>query len=163
MTASSSSFNTRSERTEVVYGTENTTNVILNFLYNAEAKMDICADSIWPSVAMVLTSMLKIVLEDNGFEVDAFEDAIVALKYYKASLYDLLILDIKMPEMDGFELYDEIKKIDDKMKVCFLTASEMYYNNLRKDKYSSLDKDLFIQKPIENEELVNIVNKILNS
>jgi DNA-binding response OmpR family regulator len=110
-----------------------------------------------------ITSMLKIVLEDNGFEVDAFEDAIVALKYYKASLYDLLILDIKMPEMDGFELYDEIKKIDDKMKVCFLTASEMYYNNLRKDKYSSLDKDLFIQKPIENEELVNIVNKILNS
>ena len=52
MTASSSSFNTRSERTEVVNGTENTTNVILNFLYNAEAKMDICADSIWPSVAM---------------------------------------------------------------------------------------------------------------
>ncbi|MFL6456703.1 MAG: response regulator [Nitrososphaeraceae archaeon] len=110
-----------------------------------------------------ITSMLKIVLEDNGFEVDAFEDAIVALKYYKASLYDLLILDIKMPEMDGFELYDEIKKIDDKMKVCFLTASEMYYNKLRKDKYSSLDKVLFIQKPIENEELVNIVNKILNS
>jgi DNA-binding response OmpR family regulator len=110
-----------------------------------------------------ITSMLKIVLEDNGFEVEAFEDAIAALKYYKASLYDLLILDIKMPEMDGFELYDEIKKIDDKMKVCFLTASEMYYNKLRKDKYSSLDKDLFIQKPIENEELVNIVNKILNS
>jgi hypothetical protein len=48
------------------------------------------------------------------------------------------------------------------MKVCFLTASEMYYNKLRKDKYPSLDKDLFIQKPIENEELVNIVNKILN-
>ena len=110
-----------------------------------------------------ITSMLKIVLEDNGFEVDAFEDAITALKYYKASLYDLLILDIKMPEMDGFELYDEIKKIDDKMKVCFLTASEMYYNKLRKDKYSSLDKDLFIQKPIENEELVNIVNiKFIN-
>ncbi len=101
-----------------------------------------------------ITSMLKIVLEDNGF---------AALKYYKASLYDLLILDIKMPEMDGFELYDEIKKIDDKMKVCFLTASEMYYNKLRKDKYYSLHKDLFIQKPIENEELVNIVNKILNS
>jgi DNA-binding response OmpR family regulator len=106
--------------------------------------------------------MLKIVLKDNGFEVDAFEDAIAALKNYKAGLYDLLILYIKMPEMDGFELYDEIKKIDDKMKVCFLTASEMYYNKLRKDKYPSLDKDLFIQKPIENEELVNIVNKILN-
>jgi two-component system, OmpR family, sensor histidine kinase VicK len=68
MTASSSSFNTRSERTEVVYGTENTTNVILNFLYNAEAKMDICADSIWPSVAMGIDGFKKalINIKDRG-------------------------------------------------------------------------------------------------
>jgi two-component system, OmpR family, sensor histidine kinase VicK len=68
MTASSSSFNTRSERTEVVYGTENTTNVILNFLYNAEAKMDICADSIWPSVAMGIDVFKKalINIKDRG-------------------------------------------------------------------------------------------------
>jgi CheY-like chemotaxis protein len=108
-------------------------------------------------------SILKIVLEDNGFQVDSFEDPILALKTYKTGLYDLLILDIKMPEMDGFELYDEVKKIDDKAKVCFLTASEMYYSKLRKDKYCSLDKDLFIQKPIENEQLVQHINKILNS
>ncbi|MFL6340292.1 MAG: sensor histidine kinase [Nitrososphaeraceae archaeon] len=68
MTASSPSFNTRSERTEVVYGTENTTNVILNFLYNAEAKMDICADSIWPSVAMGIDVFKKalINIKDRG-------------------------------------------------------------------------------------------------
>jgi CheY-like chemotaxis protein len=108
-------------------------------------------------------SILKIVLEDNGFQVDSFEDPILALRTYKTGLYDLLILDIKMPEMDGFELYDEVKKIDDKAKVCFLTASEMYYSKLRKDKYCSLDKDLFIQKPIENEQLVQHINKILNS
>jgi CheY-like chemotaxis protein len=107
-------------------------------------------------------SVLKIVLEDNGFQVDSFEDPTFALKTYKTGLYDLVILDIKMPEMDGFELYDEIKKIDDKAKVCFLTASEMYYSRLRKDKYCSLDKDLFIQKPIENEQLVQHINKILN-
>jgi CheY-like chemotaxis protein len=108
-------------------------------------------------------SILKIVLEDNGFQVDSFEEPILALKTYKTGLYDLLILDIKMPEMDGFELYDEIKKIDDKAKVCFLTASEMYYSKLREDKYCSLDKDLFIQKPIENEQLVQHINKILDS
>jgi CheY-like chemotaxis protein len=102
-------------------------------------------------------SVLEIVLEENGFEVDTFEDPIVALKSYRAGLYDLLILDIKMPEMDGFELYDQIKKIDDNAKVCFLTASEMYYKNSRK-----LDKDLLIQKPIANEDLVQEINKILS-
>ena len=102
-------------------------------------------------------SVLEIVLEENGFEVDTFEDPIVALKSYRAGLYDLLILDIKMPEMDGFELYDQIKKIDDNAKVCFLTASEMYYKNSRK-----LDKDFLIQKPIANEDLVEEINKILS-
>jgi DNA-binding response OmpR family regulator len=106
-------------------------------------------------------SVVGIVLKENGFEVDTFEDPIVALKSYRAGVYDLLILDIKMPEMDGFELYDQIKKIDDNAKICFLTASEMYYGNSRKEKYSSLDKDLFIQKPIANEDLVEEINKIL--
>jgi CheY-like chemotaxis protein len=106
-------------------------------------------------------SMLEIVLEENGFNVDSFIDPIAALKNYKAGVYDLLILDIKMPKMDGFELYDEIKKIDDSAKVCFLTASEMYYKASRKEKYCSLDKDLFIQKPIANEDLVQEINKIL--
>ena len=107
-------------------------------------------------------SVLEIVLNENGFEVDSFTDPIAALKNYKVGIYDLLILDIKMPKMDGFELYDEIKKIDDNAKVCFLTASEMYYMNSRKEKYCSLDKDLFIQKPIANEDLVEEINKILS-
>jgi CheY-like chemotaxis protein len=102
-------------------------------------------------------SVLEIVLEENGFEVDTFEDPIAALKSYRAGVYDLLILDIKMPEMDGFELCDRIKKIDDNAKVCFLTASEMYYKNSRK-----LDKDLLIQKPIANEDLVEEISKILS-
>ena len=107
-------------------------------------------------------SVLEIVLKDNGFAVDSFIDPIAALNSYKVGLYNLLILDIKMPKMDGFELYDEIKKIDDNAKVCFLTASEMYYMHSRKEKYCSLDKDLFIQKPIANEDLVEEINEILS-
>ena len=110
-----------------------------------------------------LISILEVVLEENGFEVDTYEDSIIALKSYRAGVYDLLILDIKMPKMDGFELYDEIKKIDNKIKVCFLTASEMYYKNSRREKYCSLDKDLFIQKPIANEDLVEEINKMIST
>ena len=68
-----------------------------------------------------------------------------------------------MPEMDGFDLYEEMKKIDSKVKICFLTANEMYYEEFRKEAYSSLDKDLFIRKPIENEELLNKINKMISS
>jgi CheY-like chemotaxis protein len=110
-----------------------------------------------------LISILEVVLEENGFKVETFDDPIAALKSYRAGVYDLMILDIKMPKMDGFELYDEIKKIDDNAKVCFLTASEMYYKSSRREKYCSLDKNLFIQKPIANEDLVQEINKILSS
>ena len=65
--------------------------------------------------------------------------------------------------MDGFKLYDEIKKIDRKAKVCFLTASELYYQEFRKREYDAIDKNLFIRKPIENEELLKEVNRIISS
>ena len=61
-----------------------------------------------------------------------------------------------------FHLYNEIKKIDNKIKICFLTASESYYEQYRKEEFIKLDKDLFIQKPIENKELIKRINKILN-
>ena len=74
--------------------------------------------------------LLKIWLESNGFQVDAFDDPILALDNFKKGAYDLLILDIKMPKMHGFELYREIRKIDNEVKVCFLTAGELYYRSL---------------------------------
>lgn len=66
-----------------------------------------------------ITSSLKITLEDNGFEVDSFNDPILALENFRKRLYSLLILDIKMPKMNGFELYTKIKKIDDKVRYVF--------------------------------------------
>ena len=57
-----------------------------------------------------ITFTIKDILEDNGFQVDSFNDPILALNYYEVSFYDLVILDIKMPKMDGFELYTKIKK-----------------------------------------------------
>ena len=112
-----------------------------------------------------LNLTLKMVLEENGFKVDSFTDPLSALENFKEQdgMYELLILDIKMPEMDGFELYRQIKKIDDKVKVCFLTAGEMDYEQFRKELFPALDNNCYIQKPIENEELVKRLNRILSA
>jgi DNA-binding response OmpR family regulator len=73
----------------------------------------------------------KLTLENAGFIVDGYHDPLIALSNFKPSYYDLVVLDIKMPKMNGFELYTEIQKIDNQVKVCFITAGEMYYNELR--------------------------------
>ena len=113
-----------------------------------------------------ITLTIKGILEDAGFNVDTFNDPLLVFSNYKANFYDLVILDILMPKMNGFELYVNIREKDHKVKVCFLTASEFYYEKFRK-KYSSelvkiLDKEFFIQKPIKNEDLIKYVTRIIN-
>jgi len=105
---------------------------------------------------------LKIILENNNFKVDSFDDPILALKNFKGNSYDLLILDIKMPQMNGTKLYQEIRKIDDKVKVCFLTAGQSY-SEMFTDTFQNLDKNQFIQKPIENKDLIKKVLTIISS
>ena len=109
-----------------------------------------------------LTQVSTLALEYHGFKVDSFNDPQEALSKFEPGLYDLVILDIKMPKMDGFELYHKIKKKDNNAKVCFLTASELYYEEFRKKEYYALDRNMFIRKPIENEELVKEINKMIN-
>ena len=103
---------------------------------------------------------LRKVLEKNGFIVDSYENPFLALDNFKPHYYDLLILDIKMPEMNGFSLYREIKKLDQKMKVCFLTAGEMYYGPYS-DIFSSLPANCFIRKPITNKELLKHIDEVM--
>jgi CheY-like chemotaxis protein len=112
-----------------------------------------------------VTYTIKTILEDNGFKVDSFNDPILAFNYYKGNFYDLVILDIKMPKMDGFELYTKIREKDSKVKICFLTASEMYYEKFRKTRSEFgriIGEDCFIQKPIKNEDLVKKLTDIMN-
>jgi DNA-binding response OmpR family regulator len=111
-----------------------------------------------------VTLVLKQVLDENGFEADSYDEPRLALNNFKANMYDLLLLDIKMPDINGLDLYQEMRKIDDKVKVCFLTASEMFYEKFRKEEpYSKFDKELFIAKPIENEELLDHLNEVINN
>jgi DNA-binding NtrC family response regulator len=102
------------------------------------------------------------VLEENGFVVDSFDNPVVALNNFKPDFYDLVLLDVKMPDMDGFKLYKEMKKIDNKFKVCFLTASEMFYEQYR-PAHSVMTGENYpvIQKPIKNEEFIEQINEML--
>jgi DNA-binding response OmpR family regulator len=105
----------------------------------------------------------KNVLEDNGFVVDSYTNPTLALSNFKPGLYDLLILDIKMPEINGFDLYEKMKKIDSNVRVCFLTASQLFYEEYRRvDAYATQGKEYFIQKPCENEKLIRKINEILS-
>jgi DNA-binding response OmpR family regulator len=116
-----------------------------------------------PDICLTLAN----VLEGNGFVVDTFDDPLLALQDFRKDLYDLLILDIKMGKMNGFELYKEIRMIDDKVKVCFLTANKSIYGTFLnvlselKEK-SEIQENQFIQKPIGNEELIKIINEIIS-
>jgi DNA-binding response OmpR family regulator len=109
-----------------------------------------------------INAALSVVLKRAGYDVDTFDNPFIALEKLKPGFYGLIILDVKMPQMDGFELYREIKKVDRKAKICFLTASELYYENFRKEKFTSLDKELFIIKPISNAELLKKIHFMIS-
>jgi DNA-binding response OmpR family regulator len=109
-----------------------------------------------------VTYTLEIVLEDKGFMVDPYTDPTLALSNFKPGLYDLLLLDIRMPTINGFDLYQKMKEIDSNVKICFLTASELFYEKYRKiSAYPRVDKEKFIQKPLRTEELIRRLNEIL--
>ena len=113
-----------------------------------------------------LTYTIKNILEDNGFEVvDTFPDSILALDSYKANFYDLVILDIKMPKMDGFELYVKISEKDPKVKICFLTATALLSEELKKTRLvlgKTIGENYFIQKPIHTNDLIKKLTSIMN-
>ena len=107
-------------------------------------------------------SVLSMGLEDEGYGVDAFTDPILALSNFKPNYYSLVILDINMPKMNGYDLYKEIRKLDNKVKICFLTASELYNENLRSQTKEILNEvKRFISKPLTIEDLVVKVKKEL--
>ena len=110
-----------------------------------------------------ITLMLKKVLEDNGFSVDSFNEPSSAIQNFRPGVYDLLILDIRMPSINGFELYLKLREKDQHFKVCFLTAlSELRdYEAYRKEVFPKWGERYFVAKPIENDELIRRVNGIV--
>jgi two-component system, OmpR family, response regulator ChvI len=100
-----------------------------------------------------LANMFKRTLERSEFDVNAFNDPFAALAHFKADMYDLLLIDIKMPKMSGFELYKKMMEIDSRPKVCFITAFVTYYDEFRK-LYPSMNVNCFLRKPIAGKDLI---------
>jgi CheY-like chemotaxis protein len=110
---------------------------------------------------------LKRCLDETGlFQVDGFADATEALTHFRPRIYDLVILDIKMPGMDGFQLYQKLKALDNNIKVCFLTAAQDLsdYKKLYPDIIEAIEKNeinCFMDKPVGSEQLIKMVSNSL--
>ena len=101
----------------------------------------------------------KKMLEDHGFETDAYDKPQDALQDFKSGIYDLIVLDIKMPKIDGVKLYQEIRKIDKRVRVCFITASEEYYTEYFPE--LKKEEECFMQKPISMDSFIGRVKLAL--
>jgi CheY-like chemotaxis protein len=112
---------------------------------------------------------LRSVLQETGlFDVDGFTDSQNALSNFKPCKYDLVILDIRMPKMDGFELYEKLKNIDRNIDICFLTAVNDFneYRIVHRDITDEIEKDkdsCIIDKPANTEQLIKKINKVIGS
>jgi len=106
---------------------------------------------------------LKMILENYGFDIDSFTDPAVALEQFKPSLYDLTILDIRMPNPNGFKLYDQLKSRDPNIKTLFLTALSRVesYNTENSKVYPIEGKRHFVKKPVSSEKLLEQVYSML--
>jgi CheY-like chemotaxis protein len=103
----------------------------------------------------------QIVLQDAGYECVSYTDSVKALQEFRSDYYDLILLDIKMPLLNGFELCKKVREVDKTIHIIFITASEEYYEKFRSQHFPELGKINYIQKPIGNQELVQIVNTIV--
>ena len=107
-----------------------------------------------------ITAVLKLGLEQNEFSVETFNDPRLALSSFKPDYYDLVIIDIRMPFINGFDLYRELRKRDANVRVCFLTAFEIYYEEFRK-LFPNIDVKAFVRKPVSISNLVKQVNEVI--
>lgn len=108
-----------------------------------------------------ISMMFKSGLERNGFEVEMFNDPEQALLHFKPDYYDLLLLDVRMPGMSGFELFAEIRKQESSARACFVSAYEIHEDELRKHLPEGYDKCI-VKKPVTMKDLVGAINQELS-
>jgi DNA-binding response OmpR family regulator len=103
-----------------------------------------------------MTSIFSLGLQDEGFEVYAYNDPLDALSEFRPNFYDLLLVDINMPKINGIELSKRLLDLDSNVKICFITAGEANIEVLR-ELYPARDIGCFIKKPVAIDQLVKRV------
>jgi DNA-binding response OmpR family regulator len=106
-----------------------------------------------------ITNLFSIFLEYNGYSVDAYTNPVEAFHNFRKNSHDLIILDLKMPKMDGMTLYLKIKEIDDKVIICFTTANINYIKQLQKG-IIDIEK-IVLYKPVLLKDLKNKIDSLL--
>lgn len=109
-----------------------------------------------------IARFFKLALEQADFIVDMYNDPLKSLSDYRAGKYDLILLDIRMLHMNGFQLYSKIREIDQEAKVCFITAFEQYYDEFNRIFPDLKKKECFIRTPIGMNNLIRTVKSHLN-
>jgi DNA-binding response OmpR family regulator len=107
-----------------------------------------------------ITSTLKTGLELHGFSVGTFNDPRQAISMFRADQYDMAILDIQIPGMNGFDVYRRLRKVQPDLRIAFLTAFEIHTDEFRR-LFPDSDVNLFLTKPITVLELARIIRREL--
>jgi two-component system, OmpR family, response regulator ChvI len=107
-----------------------------------------------------ITKALRIGLTKNGYHVAVYNDPGKALSHFKKGAFDLLVLDIRMPQMTGFQLLREIRKIDDEVKACFFTAFEIYLDEFHQ-LFPEISSDCFLRKPMKIAEFASAIKQLI--
>lgn len=108
-----------------------------------------------------MTSVFSLGLQDEGFEVYTYNDPLEVLSQFRRNFYDLLLVDINMPKMNGIDLSRKLLELDSNVKICFITAGEANIEVLR-ELYPTRGIGCFIRKPVTIDELVRRVRAELD-
>ncbi|MGB7956716.1 MAG: response regulator [Candidatus Nitrosopolaris sp.] len=109
-----------------------------------------------------INTTVRQVLETKGFKVDSYEDPHLALENFQRQYYDLVIIDNKMPQMNGFAFYKEVKALNKNVKTCFLTAADVQPEHFSDDTFPSPPPpNCFVRIPIENERLLECTEELM--
>ena len=104
--------------------------------------------------------LFTMILENRGYSLDTYSDPAAALLKFKPHYYDLLLLDYRMPKLNGLELYARMREIDPTAKALLLTANhEQFTEGKQLEGQHNLK---VITKPISNEKLLSEVNSVLS-
>lgn len=108
-----------------------------------------------------ITFTFSKILEKEGYQIDDYNDSLRAARDFRAGLYGLALIDIRMPKMNGFELFREIRKKDSQIKVCFITAYEISTDEVGSPSVNG--SVVFMKKPIDREQLIQQVQTLVSA